>query len=1152
MGTSVVEKLIELKDRYDKGDVSALVGAGFSKNVDQRFPSWRELLEDMIRFTYEDEITQCYRDYRHMDGGIKPPSRHAYEENIPEQIIRRDGYFKIVDNFIRKKGFREAVESYIEERIPRIEKADDKNSKLTFVCSHDGEEPIRIPDAKLDLHEQLLRCSWENIFTTNYDCLLEYVVERKKLSWSSEPVVESSQLSFRSKKAIIKMHGSLADKSTKGFGFDNDLNKRYVICSDDYDSYPQKHEAFTQYMRISLLKGCFCLFGFSGDDPNFISWITWVRDILGKAFPPDSKPDNRFKVFLLSIDKDPPPRDKQLFYDNHKIAYIPLMDGDVKKKLKVVEGETRISVVYKAFFDYLLNSISPEKGYLDLWREIEVIDNTSKFDRSVLDEILKEQSTRRFVKQTGRQEWILDSLLAKQNPAESDVKLMVAAMKDMQLLPGKVDRNISSDVEKLDPSSSLSTKVDYEKMRIREETIHGRQATIRTDIPVDDNHHVSTYEHLLCHAFNLEFTALKEGLAAWEATGVWSQRKAMLLALFDEEASKLLLSNYLDTTDDYTEKYYTTELLNYVYRTSPAKYPTEDFKHKKLDGIYDYIQYFNGNIQEKRERKRNKIKPWGNSDTTFEFVPMRVITPKEYVLRLLQLLMDLGMPISLESRTSVGDVDWYYAFKELYEYYPLATLFYSIQLSDRDILRRIGQEYACSDSLFQQRMIPRILDKLLAASLNPDTPVFYKKGILIIAAELLVAVPATKWESRFINIWNQLFLPAFESIEEVFDDDKVRFITKGLAFVRPKNYKKIIANCLKNAHFNRRLAVNCLYYLKATESSTISYGDDNEFQSAVNKFIAAVSAPEDFTILGNIYSTLNESQKKRIAGKVASYIEQHKEVVFPPYTLQSLFYFVKDDQNSKNALKQLVIRHPNLFDNGISEDGGWFADPDVLEISTISDPDWTSDELRQLYGKLSTSISQLKDSPYFKDILKDVLGRSVPLLREMDVFLETFWPHLENLPTFDDIYKLVHTLYLEKRKFVSIEEALVSTDTRVIDIGIDELIKGVENTGIEANVSLIRLLVDRVLFKRPELLLGTVKAVRYLLEKNEQEVLSLFEWHLKQILDTYTLATCLELNLDIPGAYMYFTEIACLLQKNGITSPGVDYWITIKKSKRFN
>lgn len=39
-------------------------------------------------------------------------------------------------------------------------------------------------------------------------------------------------------------------------------------------------------MQQSIMENLFCLPGFSGDDPNFLNWIGWVRDNLGSATPP--------------------------------------------------------------------------------------------------------------------------------------------------------------------------------------------------------------------------------------------------------------------------------------------------------------------------------------------------------------------------------------------------------------------------------------------------------------------------------------------------------------------------------------------------------------------------------------------------------------------------------------------------------------------------------------------------------------------------------------------------------------------------------------------------------------------------------------------------------------------------------------------------
>lgn len=107
------------------------------------------------------------------------------------------------------------------------------------------------------LHEMLLGIPWHDVFTTNYDTLLEsadaasyytLVENRESLLYSSSP-------------RIIKLHGS--------FRHDHP----YVITDEDYRTYPQRHPEMVNTVRQSMVENLFCLIGFSGNDPNFMSWM---------------------------------------------------------------------------------------------------------------------------------------------------------------------------------------------------------------------------------------------------------------------------------------------------------------------------------------------------------------------------------------------------------------------------------------------------------------------------------------------------------------------------------------------------------------------------------------------------------------------------------------------------------------------------------------------------------------------------------------------------------------------------------------------------------------------------------------------------------------------------------------------------------------
>lgn len=130
-----------------------------------------------------------------------------------------------------------------------------------------------IPDDKVvpsQLHDQLLRLPWSEIFTTNYDTLLERaaekIIETAHFTVSCREDIPMSKILGR--RRIVKLHGSFPSQ------------RPFIFTEENYRRYPQDFAPFVNLVRQSLLENVFCLIGFSGDDPNFLHWIGWVRDML--------------------------------------------------------------------------------------------------------------------------------------------------------------------------------------------------------------------------------------------------------------------------------------------------------------------------------------------------------------------------------------------------------------------------------------------------------------------------------------------------------------------------------------------------------------------------------------------------------------------------------------------------------------------------------------------------------------------------------------------------------------------------------------------------------------------------------------------------------------------------------------------------------
>lgn len=124
------------------------------------------------------------------------------------------------------------------------------------------------------LHEKLLELPWNDVFTTNYDTLLERAADNLiNADHKYFPVYNAEDLPQSrvvNTKRIIKLHGSFPS------------NEPFIFTAEDYRTYPQKFAPFINTVKQALLENTMCLLGFSGSDPNFLEWIGWIRDILNE------------------------------------------------------------------------------------------------------------------------------------------------------------------------------------------------------------------------------------------------------------------------------------------------------------------------------------------------------------------------------------------------------------------------------------------------------------------------------------------------------------------------------------------------------------------------------------------------------------------------------------------------------------------------------------------------------------------------------------------------------------------------------------------------------------------------------------------------------------------------------------------------------
>lgn len=189
------------------------------------------------------------------------------------------------------------------------------------------------------MHELLVSLNWRDIFTTNYDSLLEEAAVKAYRHYNV--VTSKDSLIYQPHPRIVKLHGSFPD------------NRPFIITEEDYRTYPERFPEFVNTIRQALIETQFCLIGFSGDDPNFLSWLGWFRDIMGNQMLPiymiyvGSRPHDS-EIKLLSYRKVEPIITNEISKDPvEAMDFILCYVGNKFKKDEKWSGKINISLSNK-------------------------------------------------------------------------------------------------------------------------------------------------------------------------------------------------------------------------------------------------------------------------------------------------------------------------------------------------------------------------------------------------------------------------------------------------------------------------------------------------------------------------------------------------------------------------------------------------------------------------------------------------------------------------------------------------------------------------------------------------------------------------------------------------------------------------------------
>lgn len=279
----------DISEALVQGHAALMVGAGFSKNAkkitptDKRFLDWKELSDLFYASLYGEN-----------DG---PGKEYCSSLRLAQELEIISG--------------RPRLDSILKEAAPDLDYA------------------------PTELYTRLMDLPWKDVFTTNYDTLLERAADtvtsrRYHVVVSQEDLVNSNGVP-----RIIKLHGSFPS------------HRPFIITEEDYRTYPVKFAPLVNTVQQSLLENIFCMVGFSCEDPNFLKWIGWIHDNLGKS--------SSQKIYMISVTTIPEAKVKLLFEQNIIVV-----------NLEMIWRDKNISERIDAFID-VLHEKAEKKENEDTW-----------------------------------------------------------------------------------------------------------------------------------------------------------------------------------------------------------------------------------------------------------------------------------------------------------------------------------------------------------------------------------------------------------------------------------------------------------------------------------------------------------------------------------------------------------------------------------------------------------------------------------------------------------------------------------------------------------------------------------------------------------------------------------------------------------------
>lgn len=1119
--------------------MSFIIGAGFSKNISDKYLSWAELLKDMINEMYAKEMRSEYMN--------------------EWEIIDKYGYLGIASEYIRRKGYHEAIDVYIEQRTPTLVEKEDGTYDL--ILGKEREENVDV-----SLHRRLLDMKVKNIYTFNYDNALEVYSDltstserRKELERTNEekkqideallklrqlyseskkeekvdgdrievyttsednksplngikklPIVKricdifvikdedisdlefakevndklemykqqlwdsvkqwnkiraeayyvvkkSGDITISAGRNIFKLHGSLRElkERDKKYGFDYDNHTQYIIAQEDYDTYNERHEAFVDLMRISLLKDSYCIVGFSCDDPNFLLWINWVKDIVDKEKLEGEDKDNLCNKYFINVDGKSLDADKSLLLSNHYINVVDLYKVYPSAKSR----KERLS----SFFDDIEKMQSTHATDQEFWEHFNFSqshspkeERTVEYDANKIDRAWNLTKNDELSFFASPSDYCRFFFLEKIRGVIIDKKMDVYVCKAFAMaanqdnLPLNVifddEQKLNYIMDVVSCANDAELKQFYNVMTEQWMLLENqwkKEASNTSDRNI-------LYQCMDC-LYNFDFDSCYKIANEWKPVGEYY--KVIQLMIITEQKRKLESVDVVfacaerqlyNTDQEYLialEQLLGFQQFFWVNHEAGAKLEGMLSKideltkgNRRLLRLNDYFSKL-----KKAIHKEEKVKPLGHEGRTITFGSSDTVTLG--AIRILQVIVKLGFVTDRMVSRWLTDKNIFDVIEKIYTIYPYPCLYYASLSTDKSMSKRVAQLYCNSSSDIIQKALPDILVKILKACGSKNLSEERKNTLYIYTLSFIKRVHPKVWTKEFKKLYKTQGLDS-QSEREIFTA-KYDFAQQAIAYSKDDAFKlEIVANLLNRwgnlTHYDNSLLIAATRNIKTLDKAVLRQ---------VYQVMNHVETEPQVFVLFNLQKFISKS-------KFYSWVENLDcKLLSYPNLITAVSHIAKKCKRLQHLALQLLSESPYVWNTGIHDsESVYVTDSITLDIDEFEKNVPISGEAENLafemFKKLKEELALL-DKATEKTFFREWFHDWSPLIHSMKLFVIRHKAFIAKTENVDEIVEHCDKLYFKVSGQISFQDKLVHAESYKVEEGISELIDEVRTYGIQ-------------------------------------------------------------------------------------------------------